>query len=105
MKTEDDENFLVSDGKVDKERVLIFASKTGLEILSKTVQWHANGTFKTAPKMFQQVYIIFGFYKDKLFTCAYSVTEQTRTSLQIYTRPTQIQIRIRVKTINSCSRF
>jgi hypothetical protein len=72
--TEDDKSFLLCDGKVDKERVLIFASRTGLEILSKTTQWHADGTFKSAPQMFLQVYIICGFYKDKIFPCVYSIT-------------------------------
>jgi len=72
--TEDDKDFLICDGKVEKERILIFASRTGLEILSKTQQWHADGTFKSAPQMFLQVYIICGFYKEKLFPCVDAVT-------------------------------
>jgi hypothetical protein len=34
---------------LDDTRMICYASNIGLEILSKSTEWHADGTFKSAP--------------------------------------------------------
>jgi len=37
---------------------LIFATDGNMELLARSQNWYADGTFKTAPPLFQQVYTI-----------------------------------------------
>ena len=66
--TSNKERFLVSNAGSDN---IVFSSKVGLEILSLSKRWHADGTFETAPKSFYQFYIIHGWYKNVMFPCAF----------------------------------
>lgn len=43
-------------------RLLIFTTKTLMEILCQSEQMMVDGTFKTRPIMFSQVYVIMGKY-------------------------------------------
>ena len=45
---------------------IIFGSDIGLTVLAKSRRWYSDGTFKTAPPQFQQVYIIQAKYKGKI---------------------------------------
>ena len=53
------ENFLICDSDdVDEEiegRVLVFATRRNLEILSSSPTWFLDGTFKVSPNIFVQV--------------------------------------------------
>lgn len=42
--------------KTKKNSKLVFCSKTGLEILSQSSEWHCDGTFYVASKYFYQLY-------------------------------------------------
>eukprot|EP00102_Acyrthosiphon_pisum_P021502 XP_016658712.1 PREDICTED: uncharacterized protein LOC107883368 [Acyrthosiphon pisum] len=51
--------FLLHDSGVhDDERFIIVGSMTGLRALSMSTRWHADGTFKTTPLIFKQLYSI-----------------------------------------------
>ncbi|RNA05628.1 hypothetical protein BpHYR1_005440 [Brachionus plicatilis] len=48
--------FLRFDNKdKNKNRILLFISSTGIEILQKAEEYHLDGTFKIAPKQFYQI--------------------------------------------------
>jgi hypothetical protein len=75
--TEDHRRFLLKDfsfksSKKDAtERIIIFCSDWGLEMLCKASRIHSDGTFKTSPMFFYQLYIIHSWYKQTMFPCAY----------------------------------
>ena len=52
------ENFLFHDSGSGPERILIFGTRRNLEMLESSQYWLADGTFKTAPELFLQVYVI-----------------------------------------------
>ena len=52
------EMFLLYDSGPDPERILIFGTCQNIEMLKCSQHWLADGTFKTAPVLFQQVYVI-----------------------------------------------
>ena len=48
---------------------LVFCSKIGLEILSKSSDWHADGTFHVATKFYYQLYVIQAYFKKRMIPC------------------------------------
>ncbi|KAI6651166.1 hypothetical protein LOD99_5517 [Oopsacas minuta] len=55
------EQFLLYDsGADDVHRFLIFATQHNLGMLQRSKIWLADGTFKTAPPLFAQVYVVHG---------------------------------------------
>ena len=56
--------FLIHDNH-KRNRILVFASPTGLRMLSECEKWHADGTFHTKSKYFGQLYTIHAFYPSK----------------------------------------
>ncbi|KAG7157461.1 putative Inosine-5'-monophosphate dehydrogenase 1b-like 14 [Homarus americanus] len=51
--------FLIHDSGADtNDRVIIFATEASLRLLSRSSQWHMDGTFAMSPKIFKQVYVI-----------------------------------------------
>ena len=57
-KTSKGEQFLLYDSGSDTQRNLIFGTQSNLEMLKLSRIWLADGTFKTAPSLFTQVYVI-----------------------------------------------
>ena len=54
-----DEHFLrVDTGPDDPERILIFATDEGLADLKKYRHWCSDGTFKSRPKIFYQIFML-----------------------------------------------
>ena len=50
------QNILIADsGPNDRKRYTVFGSRTGIEFLANVDEWHVEGTFKTAPRLFKQV--------------------------------------------------
>ena len=47
-------------GSDDRERFLIFNTEQNLDLLERTPQWHADGTFKCCPALFYQLYKVNG---------------------------------------------
>ena len=52
------EIFLLYDSGPSPERILIFGTCQNVDMLINSQHWLADGTFKTAPTLFQQVYVI-----------------------------------------------
>ena len=55
---------------LDDQRMICYASDIGLDILSKSKEWHADGTFRCAPSKYAQLYLIHGWYKGHMYLCA-----------------------------------
>ena len=49
--------FLLFDTQ-DNNRIIAYSSEYQMEILAKSTQWHGDGTFKSAPTLFAQNYLI-----------------------------------------------
>ena len=68
------ENFLHFDsGPGDEERILIFCTSHNLSILSHAEHWSGDGTFKTVPELFFQLYTIAAFVCGRSITCVYAL--------------------------------
>jgi len=52
------ERFLLEDATTNNDRILIFATQKNLDILAESDHWMADGTFKTAPPYFTQLWTI-----------------------------------------------
>ena len=66
--------------KADDNGILVFASHEGLEILSKSRSWHADGTFHTAAKYYYQLYLIHGWYDWRMIQCVFCLMNKRRES-------------------------
>jgi hypothetical protein len=82
----DDKYILTNDGKqfklfdsLDEDRILGYASPTNLEILSKSKQWHADGTFISSPQHYKQLYCIYAWYLDEMHLCLYAFLKKKDT--------------------------
>jgi hypothetical protein len=65
------------------ERIMIFGSPWSIRFLSYCSRWHADGTFKTRPLLFAQIYIIFGYFEGFLIPCFYCLTsKQNQTTYE-----------------------
>ena len=58
MRTANEEVFLLYDSGPVADRMLIFGTHKNIEMLETSQHWLADGTFKTAPALFQQVYVV-----------------------------------------------
>lgn len=58
--THSNEPFLLHDSEDGPNRILIFSTSTNLQLLSSAKRWFADGTFKSVPKLFSQLYTIHG---------------------------------------------
>ena len=52
------EHFLLYDSGPDPQRILIFGTQRNLDMLQASQFWLSDGTFKTAPNLFAQVYLL-----------------------------------------------
>lgn len=48
--------------------------------MSYCSRWHADGTFRTRPLLFAQIYIIFGYFDGFLIPCMYCLTSNQKQS-------------------------
>lgn len=55
------EHFFIKDRDVGTEKILIFSTVSNLVHLQKSEIWIMDGTFKTVPRLFHQLYSIHGF--------------------------------------------
>lgn len=64
--TDQGDQFVCYDsGMLDnRERVIIFATNENINILKKCSQWYSDGTFKTSPPLFNQLFIVHGKIND-----------------------------------------
>ena len=65
-------NFILYDsGLGDENRVIIFGTKESLTWLKENRHWLADGTFKTAPSIFFQIFTIHALIKESIIPCIY----------------------------------
>ena len=60
---DDDDDDDLDDEDRRRNRVVVFAPKRNIEILMKCAMWFLDGTFKTAPHIFTQIFTILGLIK------------------------------------------
>ncbi|KAF7670554.1 hypothetical protein CDIK_4570, partial [Cucumispora dikerogammari] len=66
--TKNDEQFLYFDsGKDNENRVIVFITKQNMDHLEINKIWVCDGTFKTAPKKFEQLLTIQCLIRSKYF--------------------------------------
>ncbi|XP_068227951.1 uncharacterized protein [Palaemon carinicauda] len=73
--------FLIYDSGPTNARILIFVTKKNLDILVQLEHWYADGTFKTVPSIFGQLYTIHGVKSGIIMPLVYALlpnkTEET----------------------------
>lgn len=65
------EKFLYCNHSENGNWTLIFTTDENLKIRSKCKTWQGNRTFETVPKIFKQLYTIYGKYKGNLVPSVY----------------------------------
>ena len=80
IKTFSNEDFIFYDSDDGPNQIVIFSTKENIEYLSMSSIWLADGTFKTVPALFCQLYTIHcliggpnPFENGHLFPCVYAV--------------------------------
>ena len=67
------------------DRILIFASDEGTDMLVKCVNLFGDGTFNAAPEVFYQLYVVGAYVRGYVYPCAYALlpnkTAETYTQL------------------------
>lgn len=105
---------LYDSGEEDADRFIIFGTQRGLQLLAQAIYWCADGTYKTVPSLFNQLYTLFGMYLKTLvpalFILATRHTEACyiRILLQIMVlcptaSPTRITTDFEIGAINAFS--
>ncbi|KAF4527869.1 hypothetical protein B566_EDAN014789 [Ephemera danica] len=65
------QNFLAFDSGPGDERILIFATQRGLQCLARSDVWFCDGTFDTAPNLFEQLYSVHCIVENMVIVCAF----------------------------------
>lgn len=111
--THDGQDFLLFDsGSEDNNRFFIFGTNDNLRLLETTAHWFMDGTFKTAPTLFYQLFTVHALVNGRTVTCIYALlqnkTQDTYTKLfNILTtlnanlKPTSVMIDFEMAVINS----
>lgn len=64
FKTPTQEDFLKFDSGADQDRILIFSTDANFESLKNCDHWFADGTFRSSPLLFPQLFVIHGLKQD-----------------------------------------
>jgi len=57
-KTMKGEQFLIFDSGASQDRILIFSNENNLKLMDQSTNWLVDGTFKTVPSLFYQLFTI-----------------------------------------------
>ncbi|CAF1068910.1 unnamed protein product, partial [Brachionus calyciflorus] len=63
-------NFILYDTN-DTDRIITFASKLQIEILSKSTRWHIDGTFKSCPNLYKQLFTVHALFEKEMYLCSF----------------------------------
>ncbi|KAK9738131.1 hypothetical protein QE152_g10123 [Popillia japonica] len=66
-------NFLLYDSGSEKNHILFFSTRRNLQLLSQRGHWYADGTLKTVPLLFNQLYTIHGLKEDASVPLVYAL--------------------------------
>jgi len=79
--TNKNELFLSYDNGNNENRILIFTTKSNLNLLQESDNWLGDGTFKTVPSIFSQLYTIHSYKSDCVVPLVYILmTNRTKNS-------------------------
>ncbi|RWS08330.1 hypothetical protein B4U80_10400, partial [Leptotrombidium deliense] len=78
MKTLNGEDFLFYDSGPGQDRIIVFATTKSVDLLSRSDHWYADGTFKTSPLLFQQIYTIHGIQNLEVIPALYALLPYSR---------------------------
>jgi hypothetical protein len=73
LETESEDFLIYDSGPTDPRRMLIFATNEGLKLLAASDDWYMDGTFKTCPPPFYQLYTIRAKFEGGTATCVYAL--------------------------------
>src|SRR5262249_6761109 len=77
--------FLFHDSGPGPNRILIFSTERNPDLLSRSQHWYADGTFKTVPPLFEQLYTIHGVHYNSVIPSIFALlpnkTQATYTRL------------------------
>lgn len=83
--TKNGADFLLFDSGPTDDRILIFSTRRNLRLLAQSMHWYVDGTFKTVPHLFCQLYTIHGLQYNNAIPLVYALlpdkTEATYTRL------------------------
>ncbi|CAF0992211.1 unnamed protein product [Brachionus calyciflorus] len=95
------QQFLQFDNKDNNNRILILMTPIGMKILSNSKRWHFDGSFKTCPTHFLQIFSVHGYYQNQMYPACYIL-------LQNKERETYVEALTKMKEIltgNNDNRF
>ncbi|RWS19276.1 uncharacterized protein B4U80_09559, partial [Leptotrombidium deliense] len=72
-KTVKGDDFMFFDSGPTPERIIIFATSKAIELLSQSHHWYADGTFKTSPTLFTQIYTIHAIHHHQVVPAVYAL--------------------------------
>ena len=68
------ERFLLFDSGVgDVNRMLVFATDDGIDMLANSSQWFGDGTFKLCPQIFPQIYTTHTLVTHEVLPCVFAL--------------------------------
>ncbi|XP_057324038.1 uncharacterized protein LOC130666788 [Microplitis mediator] len=79
--THNEEQFLLHDSGGGDKRYLMFGTKKNLQFLASCEEWFSDGTFKTVPTLFNQLYTIHGMKNGKTLPLVYILTPRKSKSI------------------------
>ena len=82
---DDGEDFLKFDSGAGDDRIIIFSTDRNLRLLAQSPNWHCDGTFKSCPPLFEQIYTVHSIVNNRvmpaLFALLPSKSEETYSRL------------------------
>jgi hypothetical protein len=72
------ERFLQFDSGPGNDRILLFCTQKGLQLLQSSDNWFADGTFKTSPSLFVQLYTVHGIQSNKTIPAVFALLPDKR---------------------------
>lgn len=79
------EDFLLYDSGPEEDRMVVFSTRRNMQLLAGSDHWYADGTFKTVPLLFHQLYTIHGLKENAAVPLVYALlpdkSEATYTRL------------------------
>ena len=55
----------------DEDRIICYGCDTCLHIMSKSPEWAIDGTFKSCPSVYYQLFTIHAWFFGQMFACVY----------------------------------
>ncbi|XP_069090533.1 zinc finger protein 670 isoform X3 [Pleurodeles waltl] len=72
------DRFLQLECSSENENIVLFATEKNLAYLRASKIWQVDGTFKTCPEPFKQLYTVHGYIKTETFPLVYALLPDTK---------------------------